>query len=239
MSERVQLPQAQGGTIPRLTLELFADGRATCTMRGAGALGNLFDAGLCRELEAALREIESSRAIMAVVLIAAPPGDFAHGPAAPELLGLASEHDAATLREPLVRVISRLRASPKPIVAAIDGAANGVGFELALACHARVATARSSLSLADSATGYLPGFHGLQELAATIGVREAARIALTGARLSADEAHASGLLTRIASRADLASCAAHIALDLGRRREAARNERLEHVQHPPLGDVVA
>ncbi|MFC7555413.1 enoyl-CoA hydratase-related protein [Pseudoroseomonas wenyumeiae] len=57
----------------------------------------------------------------------------------------------------LPELIAALDACPKPVVAAIGGAALGGGLELALACHARVASADAKLGLPEVKLGLVPG----------------------------------------------------------------------------------
>ena len=64
----------------------------------------------------------------------------------------------------------------KPIVAAIGGAALGGGLELALGCHARVASPAAKLGLPEVKLGLLPGAGGTQRLPRLIGAAPALKI---------------------------------------------------------------
>ena len=61
----------------------------------------------------------------------------------------------------------------KPVVAAIDGICMGGGFELALACHYRVAVPGARLALPEVKLGLLPGAGGTQRLPRLVGVETA------------------------------------------------------------------
>jgi 3-hydroxyacyl-CoA dehydrogenase len=83
----------------------------------------------------------------------------------------------------------------KPVVAAIEGAALGGGLELALACHARVATAEAILGLPETTLGFMPGAGGTQRLPRAIGLELATSLILTGRTISAHEALEIGLIS--------------------------------------------
>jgi enoyl-CoA hydratase/carnithine racemase len=86
---------------------------------------------------------------------------------------------------------------PKPVVAAINGAAIGGGLELALACDLRVAAAHAVLALPETSLAIIPGAGGTQRLPRVVGEGRAKELVLLGRRLSADEAFAWGLVNRV------------------------------------------
>jgi 3-hydroxyacyl-CoA dehydrogenase len=98
-----------------------------------------------------------------------------------------------TLRE----VIAALDESVKPIVAAINGAALGGGLELALACHARIASPRAKLGLPEVKLGLLPGAGGTQRLPRLIGAATALEMIAEGEPISAQRALELGLIDAI------------------------------------------
>lgn len=96
----------------------------------------------------------------------------------------------------------RLQRSPKPVIAAIDGACLGGGLELALACHLRLATPRARLGLPELSAGLLPGFGGIHRLVKCVGRAEALEMLWTGRFVPAEEARALGLVNRVLEGSD-------------------------------------
>jgi crotonobetainyl-CoA hydratase len=85
----------------------------------------------------------------------------------------------------------------KPIIAAVNGVALGGGFELALACDMIVASSNASFALPEVKQGLAAMAGGLVRLPRAIGPRRAMELALTGRCLSAEEAVALGLVSRL------------------------------------------
>ncbi len=104
-------------------------------------------------------------------------------------------------------VCRTLELLPCPTIAAIDGVCAGGGLMLALACDARVATARSVFSLPEVTFGYLPGL-ATYRLAKQIGLGRARHFALSGREIDATEADRIGLVGRVCAPGDLESALA-------------------------------
>ncbi|MEO8385511.1 MAG: 3-hydroxyacyl-CoA dehydrogenase NAD-binding domain-containing protein, partial [Betaproteobacteria bacterium] len=96
-------------------------------------------------------------------------------------------------------VIHAIEESPKPVIAAIHGTALGGGFEVALGCHFRIATASAKLGLPEVSLGLLPGAGGTQRLPRLIGVKEALEMITSGKPVSAQKALALGAIDEIAA----------------------------------------
>lgn len=94
-------------------------------------------------------------------------------------------------------IIAVIEDSPKPIVAAIHGAALGGGLELALACHFRAATRDAKLGLPEVKLGLLPGGGGTQRLPRAVGPEFALKMIVGGNPISAPEALKVGLIDEI------------------------------------------
>ncbi|ACB23067.1 3-hydroxyacyl-CoA dehydrogenase NAD-binding [Methylobacterium radiotolerans JCM 2831] len=94
-------------------------------------------------------------------------------------------------------ILDRLDASPKPVVAAIGGAALGGGLELAMACHGRVAAPSARIGLPEIKLGIIPGAGGTQRLPRLIGPDTAFPMMLTGEPVSAEKAAALGIVDAV------------------------------------------
>jgi 3-hydroxyacyl-CoA dehydrogenase len=115
-------------------------------------------------------------------------------------------------------VIAAIEAMPKPVVAALHGTALGGGFELALACHFRVAVSGARVGLPEVKLGLLPGAGGTQRLPRLVGPEKALQMIVTGEPIGASEARADGIIDEIVE-GDLTSAAVDFA------RRVVREER--------------
>jgi enoyl-CoA hydratase/3-hydroxyacyl-CoA dehydrogenase len=93
------------------------------------------------------------------------------------------------------RVLDRIAASRKPVVAAVDGPVLGGGAELSMACHARVVGTQLALGQPEVNLGIIPGYGGTQRLPRLVGVERALELLRTGRTVSAREACAWGWAT--------------------------------------------
>jgi 3-hydroxyacyl-CoA dehydrogenase len=116
-------------------------------------------------------------------------------------------------------VIAAVEACPKPVIAAIRGAALGAGYELALGCDARIATADAIVGLPEVSLGIIPGAGGTQRLPRLVGISAAIDLIASGRRVKASEALAMGMIDAIATADLLRAEAAQLAQSLvGRKR---------------------
>lgn len=120
-------------------------------------------------------------------------------------------------KEPfLTQLIDQIEASPKPVVAALNGLALGGGLELALGCHYRVATRTvPQLGLPEVRIGIIPGAGGTQRLPRVVGVEPALEMIVSGSPVDAARAHAIGLVDHLVeANADVVAAAVTFANDL-------------------------
>jgi len=101
------------------------------------------------------------------------------------------------------QVYDAIANSRKPVLAAIRGFCMGGGFDLALACHARIAAPDAVFAHPGGALGILTGWGGTQRLPRLIGRSRAIDILMTGRRIDAGEGLASGLINAIVPPEDL------------------------------------
>ena len=108
-----------------------------------------------------------------------------------------SEFDAPPQPPSLFDVFYRIDQCSKPVIAALFGTALGGGFELALACHYRVALAGSSLGLPEVNLGLLPGAGGTQWLPRIAGLELSLSMMTSGKPQSAEALLAYGVVDQI------------------------------------------
>jgi 2-(1,2-epoxy-1,2-dihydrophenyl)acetyl-CoA isomerase len=108
--------------------------------------------------------------------------------------------DVATpLREVYHPVIAEIRRLPKPVLAAVNGPAVGIGCSLALACDLIVARESSYLLLAFINIGLVPDGGSSLLVPARAGFTRAAEMAMLGERIPAPQALEWGLINRVIS----------------------------------------
>ena len=102
------------------------------------------------------------------------------------------------LAEPhLPTVIAAIEECPKVVVCALHGAALGGGFELALACDARIALEGAVVGLPEVTLGIIPGAGGTQRLPRLIGIEKSIEVICSGVRIKAAEALKLGIVDRV------------------------------------------
>jgi 3-hydroxyacyl-CoA dehydrogenase/enoyl-CoA hydratase/3-hydroxybutyryl-CoA epimerase len=103
----------------------------------------------------------------------------------------------------------RLEKSGKPWVCALNGTAMGGGFELALACHQRIASEnpKTRLGLPEIKIGLFPGAGGTQRIARMMQPADALQFLLKGDQLSIDRAKNAKLIDAVVPAADLVKAA--------------------------------
>lgn len=100
--------------------------------------------------------------------------------------------------EPLLPdVLAAIEACPKPVVAALHGAALGGGLELALACDARIALPDTVVGLPEVTLGIIPGAGGTQRLPRLTGLAAAIRLICSGEKLKAEAARHLGVVDEV------------------------------------------
>jgi len=109
----------------------------------------------------------------------------------------------------LSQIYRRVETCGKPWVCALNGTAMGGGFELALACHYRVAAddAKTRLGLPEIKIGLFPGAGGTQRVARMLQPADALQFLLKGDQLKVDRAKAMKLIDAVVPGADLIKAA--------------------------------
>ena len=149
-----------------------------------------------RALGKLAREAATNDSIRAIVVTGAGDKAFCAGADLKERQGM-SDDDVRRQIDLYRSELGPLEASPKPVVAALNGVALGGGLELALLCDLRVAAAHVELALPETGLGIIPGAGGTQRLPRIVGEARAKELILLGRRLTAAEALAWGLVNRV------------------------------------------
>lgn len=183
------------------------DGIATITLNRPQAY-NAFTARMHAELMDALERAEGDAAARCVVLTGAGKA-FCSGQ---DLKDLAPGQSFGELvRERYNPLVLKLRAVPKPIVAAVNGVAAGAGMSLALACDARVALDSARFVAAFANVGLVPDSGMSYFLPRLIGLTRAVELCMTGGTLDAATALSYGMLNAVASADEFPGVARRLA----------------------------
>ncbi|MCW3843590.1 enoyl-CoA hydratase-related protein [Micromonospora yasonensis] len=168
------------------------------------AVRNCLDHATLSALTAGLTEAATDPEVRAVVLTATGERAFSAGL---DLKAVA----AAGMPDPTTSPLHLLRDGyPLPVIAAVNGAAVGGGFELALACDLRVAAEHAYFALPEVSLG-IAATEGGTELPQRIPLAVALEIGLGGEPLTAARAYELGLVNRVVPAAELRSAALALA----------------------------
>jgi len=177
---------------------------------------NLLYPDLIDDFDRTFAELLDEPEVRACVLVSGKESSFIVGADVHVLDGMETAEEASAFSRRGNALLRRLEQSPKPVVAAVHGTCVGGGLEVALACHAIVATEHPDtvLALPEVQLGLLPGGGGTQRLPRRIGLAAALPLMLTGKSIRVREALRLGLVDRAATPGELTELAARTALTL-------------------------
>jgi enoyl-CoA hydratase/carnithine racemase len=135
-----------------------------------------------------------------------------------DLLACVTPEDGVAASRHIHSVLQKIESCPKPVVGAYNGLALGVGHELALACHARIAKKDLAVLAGqpEPHLGLIAGAGGTQRLPRIIGFEKAWEMLRSGRPISSHEAKELGLI-RDEIQGDLVMAAVALARDMARR----------------------
>jgi 2-(1,2-epoxy-1,2-dihydrophenyl)acetyl-CoA isomerase len=190
------------------------DGVRTVTLNRPERL-NAVNPALAAELPAALDEAAGDDAVRAVVLTGAGRG-FCAGLdlADPAMPGDGSRAERLDALAWVGRWVHAVVACEKPVVAAVNGAAAGAGFGLALACDVRLVSDAATMTAGYVRRGLSPDAGVTYFLPRLVGLSRAADVILTGRDVNAAEAERVGLASRVLAADGFAEAAAAYARQL-------------------------
>lgn len=201
---RVELPSPGAHSRPAVT------GVALITLDRPKVL-NALDSQTMLELVEALERLDADEACRCVVITGAGEKAFAAGADIREM------SDATPVSLTIANSFARwerIRRVRVPIIAAVRGYALGGGCELAMACDMIVAAEDAVFGQPEIRIGVMPGAGGTQRLTRALGKAKAMEIILTGRNLSAREAEAHGLVTRLVAREETVAAALDLAAQI-------------------------
>jgi 3-hydroxyacyl-CoA dehydrogenase / enoyl-CoA hydratase / 3-hydroxybutyryl-CoA epimerase len=200
------------------TIETDGDGIAVVTWNEPERTMNVIDGPVMAELSALVEDLTADKAVKGVVITSGKE-TFCAGADLTMLetlsrtfatLVAAQGEEAATAHffeesRKLSLLYRRIETCGKPWVAAINGAALGGGFELALACHRRIAAdnPRTRLGQPEVKVGLLPGAGGTQRIARMLPPSDALQFLLKGEQVQLSRAKAMKLIDAVVPKADL------------------------------------
>src|SRR6202046_3924361 len=204
------------------TFDVDADGIALVTWNMPGRSMNVIDAKVMEELAAIVERVANEAGIKGAVLTSGKDA-FCAGADLPMQeaqsrtftdLPKPQGEEAANKRlseegRNLSVIARRIETSGKPWVAALNGTAMGGGFELALACHHRIASEndKTRLGLPEIKAGLFPGGGGTQRIARMMPPADALQFLLKGDQLRLNRAKAMKLIDAVVPQADLVQTA--------------------------------
>jgi len=224
--------------MPWRNLKLSADGALATLTVNRPEVRNALDTETVREFHEALAEVRSARA---TVLIVTGAGDKAFVAGA-DINAIRARRRDDALAGINSRLMTALEMHDAVTIAAVNGYALGGGCELALACDVRLAAESAVFGQPEPAIGIIPGAGATQRLPRIVGIGRAKEMILTGARWSAAQALAYGLVSEVVPLPQLMSaaraCAERI-LVLGPLAVRLSKQAINASMHMPLAAGLA
>jgi 3-hydroxyacyl-CoA dehydrogenase / enoyl-CoA hydratase / 3-hydroxybutyryl-CoA epimerase len=200
------------------TLDVGSDGVALVTWNAPGRTMNVIDPTATQELSAIVEQTATDAAVKGVIITSGKE-TFCAGADLTilETLSRTFAQVAASQGEQAANVrffeesrkwsllCRRIETCGKPWAAAINGTAVGGGFELALACHYRVAAdnLKTRLGLPEIKVGLFPGAGGTQRVARIMQPADALQFLLKGDQISVDRAKVLKLIDAVVPAGDV------------------------------------
>jgi len=181
----------------RVLVEM-ADRIGTITLNRPEKL-NAFDPEACEDLIEALRMLAGADAVRVIVITGAGRAFCAGADLA--VLGTQGEQLVAAGK----RIALAIRQAPKPVLAAVNGAAAGGGANLALACDYRLASDQAAIGQVFHKLGLGPDWGGSYFLPRLTPISKALELIWSARMVPAAEAETLGLFDRVVPHADLAA----------------------------------
>lgn len=178
---------------------------------------NALNLQLMQELVAALEVFDADEAIRVIVL-AGSERAFAAGA---DIHDMAESNVVEQIQRNQFARWERIRRIRKPIIAAVSGFCLGGGCELAMHCDIIIASETAQFGQPEINLGVMPGAGGTQRLTRAVGKATAMDVILTGRFLTAQEAFAAGLVSRVVPKEHFLSEAMKVARQIAEKAPLA------------------
>ena len=154
---------------------------------------NAINNELMQELVRALEEADTDEKVRVIILTGGEKV-FAAGA---DIKEMSDESTISILLKDRFATWDKVRRIKKPIIAAVSGYALGGGLELIMTCDIVIASETAQFAQPEITIGVIPGAGGTQRLTRVVGKHKAMEMILTGARITAQEAKALGLVNKV------------------------------------------
>lgn len=191
---------------------------------------NALNQTVLAELFEAIQMANDNPQVRGILITGSGNKSFVAGADISGFVGL-SPDEAQVLAESGQRVFDTITASPKPVLAAINGFALGGGCELAMACHLRFASENAKFGQPEVNLGLIPGYGGTQRLTRIIGLGRALEMMLSGAAISAQRAYEMGLVNQVFPAEELLSASLKWLHNIAGTAPVAQQHILRAAQH--------
>jgi enoyl-CoA hydratase/carnithine racemase len=175
-----------------VTVTTNSDGHVFVVVLDRPEKRNALDAAHARALDAAFDEFDRDHELRVAVLTGTADCFCSGADIAARVAGQQIMNERG-----LAGFTHRERA--KPVIAAVEGAAYGGGFELVLACDLVVAARDARFAMPEVTRGFVPAAGGAYRLSWALPGTTAMELLLTGDPLTAERAHSYGLVTRLSA----------------------------------------
>lgn len=179
--------------------EKDAQNIVTITMDMPNRSANVLNEEFAESFKESLARVQQETDLAGVIITSAKK-TFVAGA---DLEGMLTVRDAGAMFneiQTMKRFFRGIEKSGKPFVAAINGAAMGGGFEVALACHHRILmnSRDAQVGLPEVTLGLIPGGGGITRMVRMLGLETALPLLMEGKRLSPAEALKLGVVNELA-----------------------------------------
>jgi len=198
---------------------------------------NALASAVLKELSNVLADIEQDETVR-VIILHGEGRFFSAGADIKEFTTVESAEQFSKLAAIGQEVFEKMESFPKPIIAAIHGAALGGGLELAMACHIRIATKQAKLGLPELQLGLVPGFAGTQRLPRFVGEAKALEMLLTSDPITGEEAARYGLVNQVVEEEELMNVAFQFARKVAQKSPVSVKAAIQLVFHNKNGSFI-